>query len=157
MPFFKKYGFWIFLIGVGLYWGYRKWPHKIQIQEIQILKNNQPQPLTLQGDSALIVHYFASWCGPCMKELPEWKNHLQVLRNAGFQVVCITDDKPEIIRRIQDNIALPIERTESLNALHVFSIPMTYIYNTNGEQVQRIEGPLDWSNTELIQELSKLK
>jgi thiol-disulfide isomerase/thioredoxin len=157
MEVLKKYGFWILLIGVGLYWAYRKWPHEIQIHEIQIVKNNQTVPLTIQGDSALIVHYFASWCGPCMKELPEWKNHLKELRAAGFQVVCITDDSPEIIQRIQDNIAIPIAQTESLNALHVFSIPMTYIYNAKGEQVQRMEGPLDWSNTELIQELSKLK
>jgi thiol-disulfide isomerase/thioredoxin len=157
MAFIKKYGFWIFLIALAGYWGYRKWPHEISISEIQIEKEGKLIPVTLRGDSALVVHYFASWCGPCMKELPEWVDHLKELRAEGFQVVCITDDSPSIVNRIKDNYNLPIERTESLNDLNVFSIPMTYIYNAKGIQVKRIEGPLDWSNPELIVELNKLK
>ena len=92
-----------------------------------------------------------------MKELPEWAAHLKELRDAGFQVILITDDSQEIIQRLTDNYTLPIERTTSLNDLNVFSIPMNYIYNSKGQQVQRIEGPLDWKNPELISELRKLK
>lgn len=157
MAFIKKYGFWFFLIALAVYWGYRKWPHEISISEIQIERDGQMVPVTLKGDSALVVHYFASWCGPCMKELPEWGAHLKELTSARFKVVCITDDSPEIVERLRANYVLPIERTESLNALNVFSIPMTYIYNAKGIQVKRIEGPLDWSNPELIVELNKLK
>jgi hypothetical protein len=37
----------------------------------------------------------------------------------------------------------------------VFSIPMTYIYNQKGEQVQRIEGPFEWSNPNTMNEILK--
>lgn len=158
MALIKKYGFWILLGAVAVYWGYRKWPHEIAVEDIQVYNDqNQLENYIISGDSALIVHFFASWCGPCMRELPEWASHLKELRAAGFQVVCITDDTPAIVQRLKDNYNLPIERTESLHDLNVFSIPMSYIYNTKGNQVKRIEGPLEWSNPELINELQKLK
>jgi thiol-disulfide isomerase/thioredoxin len=158
MALIKKYGFWILLGAVAIYWGYRKWPHEIAVDDIQVYNDqNQLENYLISGDSALIVHFFASWCGPCMRELPEWTSHLKELRAAGFQVVCITDDTPAIVQRLKDNYILPIKRTESLQDLNVFSIPMSYIYNTNGQQVKRIEGPLEWSNPELINELQKLK
>lgn len=158
MALIKKYGFWILLGAVAIYWGYRKWPHEIAVEDIQVYNDqNQLENYLISGDSALIVHFFASWCGPCMRELPEWASHLKELKAAGFQVVCITDDTPAIVQRLKDNYILPIKRTESLQDLNVFSIPMSYIYNTNGQQVKRIEGPLEWSNPELINELQKLK
>ncbi len=157
MEFIKKYGFWIFITVLAVYLGYRKWPHQIEIKEIQIIQGNELRPITVEGDSALIVHYFTSWCGPCMKELPEWGEHKHELNLAGFKVVCITDDSPEIVERLRATHMMDIERTESLNALNVFSIPTTYIYNKEGRQVQRTEGPLNWSNPLLVEELKKFK
>lgn len=56
MAFIKKYGFWFFLVALAVYWGYRKWPHEISISEIQIERDGQMVPVTLKGDSALVVH-----------------------------------------------------------------------------------------------------
>jgi thiol-disulfide isomerase/thioredoxin len=158
--FLNKYGFWILALGIIAYVGYRKWPHAIDIQDIHIYNDqNQLENLRISGDSALIVHFFASWCGPCMKELPEWNDHVLALREAGFQVICITDDTPEILQKMRERFPnLPLERTESLNGLDVFSIPMTYLYDDKGKQKDRIAGPLDWTNPQIVFELkNKLK
>ncbi len=158
--FLHKYGFWILAMSIVAYVVYRKWPHDIAVADIQIYNNqNQIENLYISGDSALLVHFFASWCGPCMKELPEWSDHLQELRAAGFQVICITDDSPNIVESFQDRMPqLPIARTESLNGLKVFSIPMTYLYDGKGNQKDRIAGPIDWANPQIVFELkNKLK
>ena len=76
-------------------------------------------------------------------------------QSAGVSIICITDDDFSFIDDIKSRTALNIIRTPSLKDLKVFSIPMTYIYNRKGEQVQRIEGPFEWSDPNTLKEILK--
>ena len=139
-----------------IYWAYRQWPHNIAIQDIPIEQNDgQIVPLTIAKDSITIVHFYAHWCGPCMRELPEIAEFQDVYQKAGISIICITDDTFDFIEDIKNRSQLKILRTPSLKDINVFSIPMTYIYNQKGEQVQRIEGPFEWSNPNTMNEILK--
>lgn len=139
-----------------VYWAYRQWPHNIAIQDIPIEQNDgQIVPLTIAKDSITIVHFYAHWCGPCMRELPEIAELQDVYQKAGISIICITDDAFDFIEDIKNRSQLKILRTPSLKDINVFSIPMTYIYNQKGEQVQRIEGPFEWSNPNTMNEILK--
>ena len=152
----QKYGFWILISGVAIFWIYRQWPHSIAIQDIQTeQRDGQIVPLTIAADSITIVHFYAHWCGPCMRELPEIAHVRKAYQSAGVSIICITDDNFSFIDDIKSRTALNIIRTPSLKDLKVFSIPMTYIYNRKGEQVQRIEGPFEWSNPNTLKEILK--
>lgn len=152
----QKYLFWIFISGLVIYWVYRQWPHNIAIQDIPIEQNDgQIVPLTIAKDSITIVHFYAHWCGPCMRELPEIAEFQDVYQKAGISIICITDDAFDFIEDIKNRSQLKILRTPSLKDINVFSIPMTYIYNQKGEQVQRIEGPFEWSNPNTMNEILK--
>jgi thiol-disulfide isomerase/thioredoxin len=152
----QKYLFWIFISGLVIYWAYRQWPHNIAIQDIPIEQNDgQIVPLTIAKDSITIVHFYAHWCGPCMRELPEIAEFHDVYQKAGISIICITDDAFDFIEDIKNRSQLKILRTPSLKDINVFSIPMTYIYNQKGEQVQRIEGPFEWSNPNTMNEILK--
>jgi thiol-disulfide isomerase/thioredoxin len=152
----QKYLFWIFISGLVIYWAYRQWPHNIAIQDIPIEQNDgQIVPLTIATDSITIVHFYAHWCGPCMRELPEIAEFQDVYQKAGISIICITDDAFDFIEDIKNRSQLKILRTPSLKDINVFSIPMTYIYNQKGEQVQRIEGPFEWSNPNTMNEILK--
>jgi thiol-disulfide isomerase/thioredoxin len=152
----QKYGFWILVSGVAIFWIYRQWPHSIAIQDIQTeQRDGQIVPLTIAEDSITIVHFYAHWCGPCMRELPEIAQVSKAYQSAGVSIICITDDDFSFIDDIKSRTALNIKRTPSLKDLKVFSIPMTYIYNHKGEQVQRIEGPFEWSDPNTLKEILK--
>ncbi len=152
----QKYGFWILVSGVAIFWIYRQWPHSIAIQDIKTeQRDGQIVPLTIAEDSITIVHFYAHWCGPCMRELPEIAQVKKAYQSAGISIICITDDDFSFIDDIKSRTALNIKRTPSLKDLKVFSIPMTYIYNHKGEQVQRIEGPFEWSDPNTLKEILK--
>lgn len=152
----QKYGFWILVSGVAIFWIYRQWPHSIAIQDIKTQqRDGQIVPLTIAADSITIVHFYAHWCGPCMRELPEIAQVKKAYQSAGVSIICITDDDFSFIDDIKSRTALNIKRTPSLKDLKVFSIPMTYIYNHKGEQVQRIEGPFEWSDPNTLKEILK--
>lgn len=154
----QKYLFWIFISGLVIYWAYRQWPHNIAIQDIPIEQNDgQIAPLTIAKDSITIVHFYAHWCGPCMRELPEIAANQASFRQAGISIICITDDSFAFIKDIHSRTQLKIFKTPSLKDLNVFSIPMTYIYDAEGHQVKRIEGPFDWNNPTTIKEILNTK
>lgn len=154
--FTQKYGFWILVVGFAVYWVYRQWPHNIAIKEIVIEdKNGQLSSLSINSDSVTVIHFFAHWCGPCMRELPEIAEYRKQLNERGIAIICITDDDFSFIADLRNRTHLSIFKTPSLKDLNVFSIPMTYIYNRKGDQVERIEGPLEWSNQSTFEQFLK--
>jgi thiol-disulfide isomerase/thioredoxin len=93
----------------------------------------------------LLVHFYASWCGPCMAEFPEmvaaWS------RNPDMGLIVLTDDSWEKIKSKQAefNSDLPIYRLkESLRSAGVGSIPATMELDSRGVLVKYHRGAIRW-------------
>jgi len=57
-----------------------------------------PQPLAQWKGKVLVVNFWATWCPPCLKEIPELRRVQEKLGPAGVQVVGIAvDDKAKVI------------------------------------------------------------
>lgn len=68
------------------------------IQNIQLVEMTELQISELitpkQNDTIYVTNFFATWCGPCMKEIPHFKEKMQELRNDKVKFTFVSVDNP---------------------------------------------------------------
>lgn len=106
--------------------------------------------LTEQDQTLTIVNFFATWCPPCKAEMPHLQSFAQTLPT-GVSIVGINltarDDGEKALADFMDTykVTYPIllDETDAVGtAFQVLSIPTTVLLNTQGEELERIVGPV---------------
>ncbi|MCW3806641.1 TlpA disulfide reductase family protein [Plebeiibacterium marinum] len=91
----------------------------------------------LKGKKALLIDFWASWCGPCKKEIPHLKENYKRFSDKGFEIVSISIDKDEKAwLNSVEKLALkwPNFRDSEVSALYkVSAVPTMYLINSKGE------------------------
>jgi len=100
-----------------------------------------------------MVHYWATWCAPCIVELPHIDDLSADYADQAFTVVAVsTDKKRKNLRRFLKRAKLEHitpwwdRRGESYDHFDEDGIPFTVFYGGDGTELVRIRGNLDWSD-----------
>jgi len=110
----------------------------------------------------VVLNFWATWCAPCVEELPSLVNLQQKMRNKGITVLAVSVDQDESLYRrfVQDhNVNLLTVRDanqKSNNLYGTVKFPETYIIDRNGVMRRKFIGPVDWATPEVVDFLSKL-
>lgn len=98
---------------------------------------NVPIDTSLEG-KFLVLDFWATWCGPCIKAVPHL-NELQAQFNNNKKVIFISmsDEKPEKIaqtlKRVKFNSSVVSDQNKTTHKnLDVHDIPVTFLIDDNG-------------------------
>lgn len=88
----------------------------------------------------VLVNFWATWCPPCRKEMPDLNKLYKEFKGKGFVVLAISDEKPETVRSFlaKHKVKYPIlidpgDKVHKLFA--VDGIPKSYLYDRDGKLV----------------------
>lgn len=106
----------------------------------------------------VLVNLWATWCGPCRKEMPSLDRLKSKLGGADFDVVAIATDrgdmeKPRVfLQEIgAETLKLYHDPTGKLPAnLKAFGMPTTLLIDRNGKEIGRLVGPAEWDSLEAV-------
>ena len=106
----------------------------------------------------VLLNIWATWCGPCRKEMPTLDRLQKLLRGEGFEVVALSVDRAgtRVVRKFYDEIGikhlkLVIDPTmRIMRELRVIGLPMTYLISPSGEEIGRLIGPAEWDTAEMV-------
>ncbi|WP_338292684.1 TlpA disulfide reductase family protein [Planctobacterium marinum] len=112
----------------------------------------------LQGQW-VVVNYFAEWCAPCLKEVPELNSFY---RDSGFKLFAISydgenDAQMQNIRKKYD-MQFPIISAELQPQLPMqkpSALPATYIIDTQGKVRERLMG--EQTKSSIVQAIKQLQ
>jgi thiol-disulfide isomerase/thioredoxin len=107
---------------------------------------------SLEGKMAF-VNVWATWCGPCLKEMPSIERAKALLESEGYVFIAISNEEHENIENFIAKNDYTFDFAElgmGLEALNVYSLPASYIVNGKGNLVYEHMGAKEWDSPENI-------
>lgn len=126
--------------------------------------NGLPVALTAFKGKVVILNVWATWCAPCVLEMPSLDRLAERLDDRNAMVLTVSQDKGGIavakpfLDRLKIKALQPYtDPTGKLSRdLGVRGLPTTIIIDPNGIIVSRVEGPLQWDNEEVARYLGSV-
>ncbi len=111
--------------------------------EVQNLNGGKTE-LTKYIGKPLVVNYWATWCAPCIKEFPYFKEVKQQLGD-DINFIMISDESIEKINKFSTSNSYTFNYLKSDKNLSEYGInarPTTYFYNSSGILVTKHTGEI---------------
>jgi len=108
----------------------------------------------------VVLNFWASWCAPCVEELPSLEELQRDLPQVQIVAVSTDDDAAAYERFLkQHSVSLLTVRDaeQRSNAMYgTFRYPETYVIDKNGMIRRKFIGPQEWTSPEIVSYLKKL-
>jgi len=109
----------------------------------------------------MLVNLWATWCAPCVKELPTL-NRLAKAKAGALQIIAISQDDgphPSVVAFLNSKAPELVPYQDSKMALsgklNAEVLPTSILYDGKGKEVWRYVGDLDWTSAEAARLLSE--
>jgi len=110
----------------------------------------------------LLVNLWATWCAPCIKELPTLEK-LSTTAGAPHVIALSQDMQPQsTVAAFLDEKKIGLESYQDSemamsSALGVQTLPTTILYGSDGKEIWRYTGEMDWTSPAAARMLAEAK
>ncbi len=121
--------------------------------------NGRRRTLASFRGKVILLNIWATWCGPCRKEMPTLDRLRSTLGSKDFEVVALSIDRggQAAVKSFYDEIdirALGVyvdATTDAQAKLAIIGVPTTLLIDQKGREVARYTGPAEWDRPEVIE------
>ena len=124
------------------------------------LTDLKDQPFEIKGPA--VMNFWATWCAPCIKELPDLEILGQKLGSEATvylvnfgettkTIEAFKAKKPELFG--EHTVLLKDSKMSGLKAYGLRGVPTTVLINESSETVESIQGIKNWSDNEIVTEI----
>jgi len=120
------------------------------------LKNLDNHDVSLSdfNGQTILLNFWATWCGPCVGEMPSMEKLYNDMKNEGFVIIAVNvgENKNSVRRFLTESkfkITFPVllDSTREIGSHYgANSIPLSYLIDTKGYLVGGIVGAKNWDS-----------
>lgn len=124
------------------------------------IQNADDKPLKLSDfkGKVVLLNFWATWCTPCVKEMPSLDRLQAAFPKDRFLIVPLSIDgptKPKVAPFYKDqklaNLGIYFDKgRKTMQGLDVTLLPTSILVDAKGRELGRIEGDADWDMPESI-------
>ncbi len=112
----------------------------------------------------LVVNLWATWCPPCVEEMPALDRLAGLIQGGGIEVLALSQDRggAPVVRSFYDryglrNLGVWLDpRGGAARAWGVRGLPTTLIVDREGLEAARVEGVATWDSPETVAHIIRL-
>ncbi len=142
--------------------------------ELKPWKGGPTPPLALQDlkgkthkledyrGKVVMVQFWATWCPPCLKEMPAMQRLNQKMAGKPFAILAVNmgesgKDVSEFVNRMKINFTVLMdEEGNGVGAWKVFVAPSTFLVDPQGNIRYTLQGGAEWDEPEYVKAITGL-
>lgn len=144
--------------------GFIEMQHARGVPEVTFVdETGLTQTLNQHQGKLILVNLWATWCAPCLREIPELQQLKQQYANKNIAIVPISIDeeikevRPFLNKHGFKNYSTWLDPDKNIEQIIPANVvPATYVFDTKGNLIGFIRGYLDWSDKNVAPYLDKL-
>lgn len=139
------------------------------MKKLEVVAEPPPQPLDRFFDEnglqrslsdfrgrVVLVNLWATWCAPCVEEMPTLGALQENFKDRDFVVVAISIDRADVRPKAQETLGrLSGDRLRffqdpsaaiAYKVKTTYGVPISILYDRSGREIARYSGAADWSS-----------
>ena len=125
--------------------------------------DNRPVSLPDFRNKVVLVHFWATWCPPCVEEMPKLEQLYRAFQGKGLEIVAVSVDETgadavaPFMRK--HGITFPVlldPGGPTAKRYGTYKYPETYVVDRQGKVRYKVIGGLEWTSPETVTALQRL-
>lgn len=106
---------------------------------------------------AVFLNFWATWCLPCLEEMPAMAALYEEFSDQGLGMVAISNEDPEVVRQFLEEHPYPftilLDPEDALaQRLEIMALPTTFIVDRQGRIALQQIGSYQWDSPAMIEQ-----
>jgi peroxiredoxin len=119
--------------------------------------NGKRVSLSDQRGKVVLVNIWATWCPPCVDEMPSMQKLYGKFKHESFEILAVSIDADgrkavaPFMEKYKLTFPALLDQRQKIRDLYgTTGVPESYVVDKRGILVKKVIGPLDWSTREVF-------
>lgn len=129
--------------------------------QLHTLKGEEVTLEALKGQ-VVLVNFWATWCAPCVEEIPSLQSLQDKLQPKGFKVLAINiGETPTLIDEFKKQVSFRFDvvmdpQSQAVRDWKVYAYPSNFLLDRNGLIKYAYRGALQWDSPQVVDIIESL-
>ena len=123
---------------------------------------NQKTSLSDFRGKVVLVNFWASWCGPCITEIPSLRDLYNKMADKPFEILAVNIKEGKFkVHKFTRLVEMPFpvlldQNGKIFEDWNAMVLPTSYLLDAEGTIRYWVQGPVEWTSVEVLDVINKL-